>query len=69
MKVIEIRKNNRTGELVEVSWGNKIASDFSVISSTVTILEMLREQEAGKSEPNYNPVLALFTTVEIRIEL
>lgn len=69
MKVIEIRKNNRTGELVEVSWGNNITSDFSVIGSVVSIVQMKREQEDGKAEPNHNPILDRFTTVEIRIEL
>lgn len=69
MKVIEIRKDNRNGDTVEVSWGNNITSDFSVISSVVTIIQMLREQEAGKDEPNHNPVLDRFTTIAIRVEL
>lgn len=69
MKVIEIRKDNRTGELVEVSWGNAITSDFSIITSVANIIEGLRDQEAGKAEDNHNPVLDRFTTVEIRIEL
>lgn len=69
MKVIEIRKDNRTGELVEVSWGNNITSDFSIIGSVVNIVEQKRDQENGKAEPNHNPVLDRFTTVEIRIEL
>lgn len=69
MKVIEIRKDNRTGETVEVSWGNKIESDFSVIGSVVSIIQMKREQEAGKAEANHNPVLDRFTTVAISIEL
>lgn len=69
MKVTEIRKDNRTGETVEVSWGNNITSDFSIIGSVVTIVGMLREQEAGKAEANHNPVLDRFTTVAITIEL
>lgn len=69
MKVIEIRKDNRTGETVEVSWGNNIVSDFSVIGSVVSIVQGLREQEAGKAEANHNPVLDRFTTVAIRVEL
>lgn len=69
MKVIEERINNRTGETVEVSWGNAIDSDFSIIKSVVNILEMKRDQEAGKAEENHNPVLDRFTTVAIRIEL
>lgn len=69
MKVIEIRKDNRTGETVDVSWGNNIASDFSIINSVVNIIESLRDQEAGKAEPHHNPVLDRFTTVGIRIDL
>lgn len=69
MKVIEIRKDNRTGETVEVSWGNNITSDFSVIGSVVNIVEMHRDQETGKALEAYNPVLDRFTTVAIRIEL
>lgn len=69
MKVIETRKDNRTGETVEVSWGNNITSDFSIIGSVVNILEMKRDQEAGRVEENHNPVLDRFTTVAIRIEL
>lgn len=69
MKVIEVRKDNRTGETVEVSWGNNITSDFSIITSVANIVEGLRDQEAGKDEPGHNPVLDRFTTVAIRIEL
>jgi len=69
MKVTEIRKDNRTGETVEVSWGNNITSDFSVIGSVVNIIEGLRDQEAGKAEENHHPVLDRFTTVAIRVEL
>jgi hypothetical protein len=69
MKVIEIRKDNRTGETVEVSWGNVITSDFSIIGSTVDIIAGLREQEARKAEANHNPILDRFTTVAIHIEL
>lgn len=68
MKVIEIRKDNRTGQTVEVSWGNNITSDFSIIGSVVSIVEGLRDQEAGKAEDNHNPVLDRFTTVAITIE-
>lgn len=69
MKVIEIRKDNRTGETVEVSWGNNITSDFSIIGSVVDIVAGLRDQEAGKALEAYNPILDRFTTVAIRIEL
>ena len=68
MKVIEIRKNNRTDETIEVSWGNNITNDFSVIGSVVNIIDMLRQQEAGKDEPGHNPVLDRYTTLGIRIE-
>lgn len=68
MKVIETRKNNRTDETVEVSWGNNITSDFSVIGSVVDIISMLRQQEAGKAEGNYNPILDRYTTIGVRIE-
>lgn len=68
MKVIEIRKNNRTDETVEVSWGNNITSDFSIIGSVVTIVDMLRQQEERKAEDDHNPVLDRYTTVAIRIE-
>jgi hypothetical protein len=68
MKVIEIRKDNRTGKTFENSWGNNITSDFSIIKSVVSITEMLREQEAGKEQGSHNPVLDRFTTVAIRIE-
>lgn len=68
MKVIEIRKDNRTGETVEVSWGNNITSDFSIITSVANIVEGLRDQEAGKAEEGHNPVLDRFTTVAIRVE-
>lgn len=69
MKVIEERINNRTGESVEVSWGNAITSDFSVIGSVVNIIAMKRDQEAGRDKEGHNPVLDRFTTVAIRIEL
>jgi hypothetical protein len=69
MKVIEERINNRTGETVEVSWGNAMTSDFSVIGSVMRIVEMKRHQEAGREESAHNPVIELFTTIAIRIEL
>jgi hypothetical protein len=69
MKVIEERISNRTGERVEVSWGNVITSDFSIIQSVCSIIEMKRDQERGREEPDHNPVLDRFTTVAIRIEL
>lgn len=75
MKVIEIRKDNRTGdtieddETIEVSWGNVITSDFSIIQSVINIIEGKREQEAKRNTPNHNPILDRFTTVGIRIEL
>lgn len=69
MKVIEERINNRTGESVEVSWGNVIESDFSVIHSVMNIIEGHREHMAKRDTPDHNPVLDRFTTVAIRIEL
>lgn len=69
MKVIEKRVNNRTGENVEISWGNVITSDFSVIGSVMNIIEHKREQEARREEENHNPVLDRFTTVAIYVEL
>lgn len=69
MKVIEKRVNNRTGEHVDVSWGNVITSDFSVIGSVMNIIEYKREQEARREEDNHNPVLDRFTTIAISIEL
>ena len=69
MKVIEHRVNNRTGERVENSWGNVITSDFSVIHSVMNILEMKRDQEAGRAEEGHNRVIDLFTTIAITIEL
>lgn len=69
MKVIEKRVNNRTGEHVEVSWGNVITSDFSVVHSVMNILEMKRDQEAGREVEGHNPVLDRFTTIAITVEL
>lgn len=69
MKVIEKRKNNLTGEIVDVSWGNNIVSDFSVIGSVVNIIEMKRDQQAGRDEGGHNPILDRFTTIAISIEL
>lgn len=69
MKVIEKRINNRTGERVEVSWGNVIVSDFSVIGSVVDIIQMKREQEEARAQENSNPILDRFTTLGIEIVL
>lgn len=69
MKIIEHRKNNRTGEHVEVSWGNVITSDFSVIGSVVDIIAMKRDQEAGRAEEDHNPILDRFTTTRITVIL
>ena len=69
MKVIEKRINNRTGEHVEVSWGNVITSDFSVVQSVMNIIEMKREQESRREVEDHNPVLDRFTTIAIHIEL
>lgn len=69
MKVIEIRKDNRTGETVEVSWGNVITSDFSIVHSVMNIVEGHREHMAKRDTPNHNPVLDRFTTIGIRIDL
>lgn len=69
MKVIEIRKDNRTDETIEVSWGNVITKDFSVISSVMNIIEMKREQEERRAQDDHNPVLDRFTTIAIHIEL
>lgn len=69
MKVIEHRVNNRTGEAVEVSWGNVITSDFSVVGSVMNIIEMKRQQEERIEGEDHNPVLDRFTTVSITIAL
>lgn len=69
MKVIANRRNNQTGEIVDVSWGNNITSDFSVIGSVVDIIGAHRAQEAAVGTPDHNPVLDRFTTIAIRIEL
>jgi hypothetical protein len=69
MKVIEIRTDNRTGEEIEVSWGNVITSDFSVVHSVMNILEGHREHMAKRGTPDHNPVLDRFTTIGIRVEL
>lgn len=69
MKVIEHRKDERTGEMVEVSWGNNITSDFSIITSVANIIEAKRDQQAGRAEEGHNPVLDRFTTTSITIEL
>jgi len=69
MKVIEIRRDNRTGETIEVSWGNNITSDFSVIGSVVNIIEGKRDQQAGRDEENHNPILDRFTTISINVVL
>jgi cell division GTPase FtsZ len=69
MKVIEKRINNRTGEPVDVSWGNAITSDFSVVSTVLTIIEGLRLHEERVEDEDHNPILDRFTTVGITIEL
>jgi hypothetical protein len=69
MKVIEVRKDNRTGETLEVSWGNKIESDFSIIGSVVSIMKGHREHLSARFEATHNPILDRFTTVAVRIEL
>lgn len=68
MKVIEVRKDSRTGEIVEVSWGDNITSDFSIISSVAKIIDMKRQQEVGKADSGHHPILDRFTTVAIHIE-
>lgn len=69
MKVIEKRRNERTGELVEISWGNVITSDFSILGSVMNIIEHKREQEERREADNHNPVLDRFTTLGIEIVL
>lgn len=65
MKVIETVHNNVTGETTEVSWGNKIESDLSIISSVANILSHQRDRDEGKIQ-NFP---GRFTTIAIRIEL
>lgn len=65
MKVIEIVKNNRTGEVAEVSWGDNITSDWSIVSSVGGIMEQARARANGEIK-NFP---GRFTTLEIRIEL
>lgn len=69
MKIIEHRRNERTGELVEVSWGNVITSDFSILGSVMNIIEHKREQEQRREADDHNPVLDRMTTVGISIVL
>lgn len=69
MKIIEHRRNERTGEIVDVSWGNAITSDFSIIGSVVDIVAMKREQESCRVQKEHNPVLDYFTTLSISVVL
>lgn len=66
MKVIENIYNSRTGETNEVSWGNNITSDLSVIQCVSAIIEQQRARENGEAHP---VISERFTTVSIRIEL
>jgi hypothetical protein len=66
MKVIEEVKNLRTGETTEVSWGNKIESDLSIISSVAGILSHQRDRD---DENIHEALLGRFETIAIRIEL
>lgn len=69
MKVVEIRKDERTGAEVEVSWGNVIDNDLTIMTSVANILTMRREQDTARLDPGHNPVLDRFTTIAIHIEL
>lgn len=66
MKVIETVKNVRTGETTEVSWGNKISSDLSVVGSVLDIIQHQRDRDNGDI---HEALLGRFETVSIRIEL
>lgn len=66
MKVIETIKNLRTGETTEVSWGNAITSDLSVLDSVVGILQHQRDRENGDI---HEALLGRFQTIAIHIEL
>lgn len=65
MKVIESVRDNRTGEVNDVSWGNNITSDLSIISSVVSILDHQRARDNGE----VHAFQGRLTTVAIRIEL
>lgn len=66
MKVIERVHNSRTGETSEVSWGNVIKDDLSIIGSVADILQQQRSREDGT---NKSPFADRLTTVSITIEL
>lgn len=65
MKVIEHIKDNRTGEVRQVSWGNKIESDLSIVSSVTGILQHQRDRENDET----HAFIGRMTTVAITIEL
>lgn len=69
MKVIEtVEYYDRQGNLqdtTDVSWGNNITSDFSIITSVINIVEHQRARDNG--EVTNFP--GRFKTIAIRIEL
>lgn len=65
MKVIETILDNVSGETREVSWGNNITSDLSIVTSVAQIIAHQRDREAGE----VHVWQGRLTTVAIRIEL
>ena len=64
MKVIEIVRDNRTGDVTENSWGNAISDDLSVITSVANIIMHQRARERGE----VHTAIGRFETTGIRIE-
>ena len=58
-------KDNRTNEVSEVSWGNNLSDDMSIITSVANIISHQRARERGE----VHVALGRFETVSIRIEL
>ena len=65
MKVIETVRDNRTGDVTDVSWGSAITSDMSIITSVANIIDHQRAREAGE----VHTAQGRFETLAIRIEL
>ena len=69
MKVIEVvevyDRQGNLKETSEVSWGNNITSDFSIITSVAHIVEHQRSRDYGEIQ-NFP---GRFKTIAIRIEL
>lgn len=64
MKVIEKVRNERTGEIKDVSWGNNITSDMGVMASVASIMDSRIDQNDALFK-----VYGRETTISITIEL